>query len=378
MAEQQRVPGVGEDVTALMPGIGEDVTALMGGEQPAPQGKKPWAEMTKEDKVQHFMDDPFLKGAATGGVGTGGLVQATAEKGVGILAGLTKRLGDRSMKSAMKIDRSYLNKMRGGRGKPIAAREQEIIDTANELRINPVSPKGVDRTYAAIDEASDARRALIDAAPDVPVQGSGRAAVAAGRRVTHEIGKGEASQGRMAESLNTVRQIAAHPRTGQSVPGRQVRVAKDLTPRQLEETISATNNELTGLFGDSKLGPRAQTLMGTQSARRQALDSVAGTADVSDQLRRLIDLRNTQGIASHRAATHNPISLTDVISISAGRPAVAAASFGMKPRVLGAAGSALSQSVAPAIGRTAAPVGVTGEALARALLMMLSPDEQEP
>jgi hypothetical protein len=370
-----------------------------------PQGKKPLASMTKEEKVQHFMDDPFLKGAATGGVGTGGLVQATAEKGVGLVAGLMKRLGDRSMKGAMKIDRSYLNKMRGGRSVPIAEREQEIIDTANKLRINPVSPKGIHTTHEAVDAAQAQRQALIDAAPDVPVKGSGKAAVHEGRKVAQRLGRGEAPQARVGESLKTVQQVIDSPRTGEvtrqgvsfqqtpsqilgpngkpvtkltAVPGKEVRAAKDLRPKELAETITQTNEELRGLFGDTKLGPRAQTLMGTQGARREALDRVAGTAQNSDTMRRLIDLRNTQAIASHRMATHNPISLTDVISLSAGRPLVAAASFGMKPRALGAAGAALSQSVAPAIGRTAAPVGVTGEALARALLMMLSPDEQEP
>jgi hypothetical protein len=43
-----------------------------------PAGKPEWANMSKEEKVQHFMDDPFLKGAATGGVGAGGLATGAA------------------------------------------------------------------------------------------------------------------------------------------------------------------------------------------------------------------------------------------------------------------------------------------------------------
>lgn len=313
-------------------------------------------------------------------------------------APFVKRVGDRAMKGALKIDRSYLGKMRGGRLKPIAAREQEIIDTANKLKINPVSPRGLDVTEGAINQANARRQVLINAAPDEPVASSGAAAVRAGRKVAQKIGRGEAPQGRLKESLNTVQQIVDSPRTGEvsrqavsfqptqsaildsagrpvtrlsAVPGKEIRRAKDLTPRQLADTIEETNDELRGLFGDSKLGARARTLMGTQGARRQSLDRVAGTGNVSEELRKLIDLRNVQNIASHRVATHNPVSLTDVISLSAGRPLVAAGSFGMKPRVLGGVGAALSQTAAPQLMQRSGAAGISAADLARAIATLM-------
>jgi hypothetical protein len=389
----EQLPSIGGLVGSFVPGPFRPVAAATGG------GLGAMGRNLLQDRP--LMDTVLQDATAQGLTSLGGDLLA---RGIRSLSPVISRLGDRLMKGALKADRGYLSKMTGhGRGN-IPAREQELVETARQLNINPMSTKGADAIDDALERTREARLIKINRAPDQPVPGSGARAVRVGRRVTQRLGRGEAPQARVAESASTVNKIIESPRTGEvvqqrvsfaqqpssildprgrpilrtvAVPGREVRAPKDLTPRQLAETVEETNAELRGLFGDAKLGPRAQTLMATQSARRGALDDAADTATESEMMRRLIDLRNVANVARHRSATHNPLSLTDLISLTAGRPVVAAGSAAIKPLFLGALGHH-AQRLAPAMTRTGQPIGLTAEQLTRALQALLSSPSPTP
>jgi hypothetical protein len=86
-----------EDIIVEVEGVGElsfpdgtdpaviqaTVKRLTGGREKSdnPYATPPLNSMTKEQKVEHFMNDPFLKGAATGGVTTGSLVKKVGDLG---------------------------------------------------------------------------------------------------------------------------------------------------------------------------------------------------------------------------------------------------------------------------------------------------------
>jgi hypothetical protein len=350
-----------------------------------------------------YQGRPITEGVATDAAiqGAAQLLGPLISKAKSALVPIAQKGHDVLMKGALKMDRGYLNKMTGPRG-DLAAKEQRILNTVRGLGVNPTTRAGGERIQSAIEDIAAKRTAKIAAAPDEPVPRSGRAAEHAGRRVTEKIGRGEAPRERLATSRGVVEQIKESPRTGEAalqrvsfaqqptpildasgrpitrlvpIAGKEIRRAKDLTPQQLAETIEETNNELRGLFGDAKLGPRAETLMGIKGARGQSLDLAARTGPLSRQMRDLIDVRNVSQIARRRADAYNPIGLTDVISLSAGRPTVLAASMSMKPKTQGALAALLGRKA-----RTLAEPGaseVMTPQLARLLHLLLTSHEQE-
>lgn len=318
-------------------------------------------------------------GAGLGVLATGGSIKQAGkeaainaavpfglEKVIGRLrpmaSGLLQGVGKRAMKGAIKPDRGYLEKMGGSKVGGIAKMEDEIVDTAMSRNINPVRRKGMDQIQGAIDEAATAREAAINAAPNTPIAGSGRAADRAALKQLAVSKRGDAPQDDIATVLKFLDELRTSPQTSevvkqgvsfapttspvvgptgqaitrlQAVPGKAVSAPKDLTPREAATTIEAGNDRLRGLFNGQTKNSEIQARLAVQRARTKSLDSAAGTGDASDKMRRLIDLRNVSNIAVRRAESNNPISLTDVISLSTGRPAVLAGSIGMKAPVLG-------------------------------------------
>lgn len=349
------------------------------------------------------------RGDIGGGLGEGaGLIASLgAPKVVGKAARATARAAQpllrrgagRAMAGALKIDRGYLEKMAGAKRKGIAKMEQEIIETAVRSGVNPLRDRGANRVQSMIEGTDAARTAKIQAAPAVPVRGSGRHALRAAGDMARRVRKGDAPQGDIAQVRQFVKDLTTSPDTSEafmqrvSFPLQPVRSAsgsvtdmaarakpgavqsrlKDLTPQELAETITAGNDRLRGLFSGQGKNAELRSRLAVQRARTKDLDRAAGTAPESQQLRQLIDLRNVTNIARRRADANNPISLTDVISLSAGRPAVLAGSIAMKPKML-ADISVLLNTASRGAGRSTGATAQRGALLAA----LLGAEDDEP
>lgn len=288
-----------------------------------------------------------------------------------VASNLLQRMGLGAMKSAIKPDRGYLEKMAGSRRGGIAKMESEIAQTALDEGVNPVRRKGMEALQGKIDDVAAQRDAAIDAAPNVPVSKSGNRAMAAGRRSLKVLSRGDAPQDDMATVQKFLDDLVTSPKVSAKVatPTGQVQSRlKDLTPKELQQTVESGNDRLRGLFNGQSKNAEVQARLRVQRARTRSLDEAAGTRPLSDRMRRLIDLRNTGNIATRRAESNNPVSLTDIISLSAGRPGVLAGSVGMKAPVLGEVAGLLNRS-GKALGK---PASANAEALRRALLALLT------
>lgn len=345
------------------------------------------------------------------------------------VANLLRRGAVRSMKAAVKPDRGYLEKMAGSKRGGIAKMETEIAETALDEGVNPVRRSGMDKLQGKIEGVAAERTGRINSAPDVPVAKSGRRAMAGGRLTRRVMARGDAPQDDMAVVEKFLEDLKNSPRTseefvqgvtfenarpvrakqgqvsftgysapsvsGQSqmlwqgrpalsaqvggattraandtlraVPGEAKRRLKDLTPKELADTIEAGNDRLRGLFNGQSKNAEVQARLNVQRARTRSLDEAANTGELSNKMRKLIDLRNVGNIATRRAESNNPISLTDVISFSAGRPAVAAGSIGMKAPVLADIAGALNRA-----GKSVGTPSERAEALRRILVAYLA------
>lgn len=284
---------------------------------------------------------------------------------------MLQSMGLRAMKSAIKPDRGYLEKMAGSRRGGIAKMEGEIAQTALDEGVNPVRRKGMEALQSKIDDVAAQREAAIDAAPNVPVPKSGNRAMAAGRRSLKVLSRGDAPQDDMATVQKFLDDLVTSPKVSAKVatPTGQVQSRlKDLTPKELQQTVESGNDRLRGLFNGQSKNAEVQARLRVQRARTRSLDEAAGTRPLSDRMRRLIDLRNTGNIATRRAEANNPVSLTDIISLSAGRPGVLAGSVGMKAPVLGEVAGLLNRTGKSFTGDTNANL----DALRRAVLALIA------
>lgn len=292
-----------------------------------------------------LVDGGSLEDAAVSGAKNFALSKATGaviNKAMPWASGLLQRGGARAMKGAVKPDRGYLEKMAGAKQGGISKMEDQIVQTALDEDINPVRRSGMDKLQGRIEATAAQRDAAIDAAPNVPVPGSANRARAAGRRSLRVMSRGDAPQEDIAVVQKFLGDLESSPRTSVDVGG--TRQLRDLTPRELAETVEAGNDRMRGLFNGQSKNAEVQSRLRVQRARTRSLDDAAGTKDLSQRMKRLIDLRNVGNIATRRAASNNPISLTDVISLSAGRPGVLAGSIGMKAPVLGDIALALNRT----------------------------------
>ncbi len=314
------------------------------------RGKTNPADETPERVINAVKKAGVEQGAGTAlGMGGAAIVKAAAPT--------LRRGAVRMMTGSLKPDRGYLQKMAGARRGGIAAMEKQIGETALDAGVSP-SMSGLRKTQQLIDDTDARRLAKILAAPNTPISGSAASANQAARRSLIRATKGDAPQSDIAAVRSFIDDLQTSPRTSQMVqtgtktsqvptgvlnaqgqmitrptttPVLQSRL-KDLTPRETAETIRSGNERLRGLFGGDTKNAEIQARLRVQGARTRALDRAAGTRPESDAMKRLIDLRNILNATTRRADANNAISLTDVISLSAGRPAVLAASMAMKPR----------------------------------------------
>lgn len=332
-------------------------------------------------------DSAFDGGKTAASALVGGKVGTAALRAV---APPAQRLAQRFMKSAMKADRGYLEKMSGSKHGGIAKMEDEIVDTALSRNINPVSRKGLDKVHDAIDDVSARRTGVIRSAPATPIPFSGGRADRAALKGLAKAKRGDAPQDDIAAVEALIKDLRTSPKTSEisqqgvsfasqpssllnaqgqplmrmrAVPGKETSRLKDLTPTETAEAITAGNDRLRGLFGGTTKNAEIQARLGVQRTRTASLDKAAGTKPMSEDMRRLIDLRNVGNIALRRADASNPISMTDVISLSAGRPAVGAVSAGMKSANLGRL-SVLLNRMARSAGKPSATTEQTRSLLA--------------
>jgi len=349
-----------------------------------------------------------------------------------VVSGLMRRGAEKAMGAALKPDRGYLEKMAGAKKGGIAAMEREVVDTALTNNINPVTSSGADKLQRLIDETATARTGKINAAANAPVSGSGRAADRAGLKSLALAKRGDAPQGDIASVQSFMDDLRASPSTSEvsqqrvsfrdapsapktggdgagsfsrfrqpdvqeshalwqgrpsashqvggattragqprleAVRGEEVRRLKDLTPKELQRTVESGNERLRGMFSGNTKNSEIQARLRVQRARTKTLDTAAGTADESQAMRRLIDLRNVSNIAQRRSESTNPVSLTDIISLSAGRPGVLLGSVGMKAPALAGIAKLLNRG-----GKSVATAALVRRLIAG---QALAPDEDQ-
>jgi hypothetical protein len=259
----------------------------------------------------------------TEGVSSGAFGAATK------VPGLLGKLGRRAIKGSLKVDRGYLEKMATARKQGLMGAEDEIVDTvlAQPGRRNVLTHAGADRLQGRLNEAGAARQAKIQAAPDVPVAHSGAAqGQTLNRRLTKEL---DATQSEGVDATRKVlRDLSANPKYGANAQGE----LRDLTPQELARRVEADNADLRSMFGREQ-APGLEAVKAVRGINAKMLDRAAGTKADSQQMKKLIDLRNVTNIARRRGEARDVIGITDVVSLSAGRPEVLGATTAMRPAV---------------------------------------------
>lgn len=241
--------------------------------------------------------------------------------------GAIGQLGRRAVKGALKADRGYLQNMATARQQGLMGAEDEIVDTALQERINPITRSGADRLQRAVDDTANARRMKIQAAPDRPVAKSGASTVQTlNRRLATETHATDASG--TTGTRQVMRELSANPRYGANDRGE----LPDLTPRELARRVEADNARLRNLFGKEQ-APGVEAIKDVRGLNARMLDRAAGTREESQRLKRLIDLRNVANIARRRGEARDVVGISDVVSLSAGRPEVLGATTAMRPAV---------------------------------------------
>jgi hypothetical protein len=203
------------------------------------------------------------------------------------------------------------------------------VDTvlAQPGRRNVLTHAGADRLQGRLNEAGAARQAKIQAAPDVPVAHSGAAqGQTLNRRLTKEL---DATQSEGVDATRKVlRDLSANPKYGANAQGE----LRDLTPQELARRVEADNADLRSMFGREQ-APGLEAVKAVRGINAKMLDRAAGTKADSQQMKKLIDLRNVTNIARRRGEARDVIGITDVVSLSAGRPEVLGATTAMRPAV---------------------------------------------
>ena len=262
--------------------------------------------------------------ATSGAVGEGLLTGA-----MGSVVKIPKALGGlarRAVKGGLKIDRGYLEQMATARKQGLIGAEDEIVDTVLNERVNPVTLKGGDALQKSIDETAALREAKIKAAPDQPVLHSGPVGF---RRLEKTLGESlhETGSPSREPTRKLMDEMLANPLYGQKTGAATVR---DMTPRELAKRVEKDNDLLRGMFGD-KAAAGVEGVKSVRNVNAAMLNRAAGTRPESQRLKKLIDLRNVSNVARRRAEARDVVGITDLVSLSAGRPIVLGATTAMRP-----------------------------------------------
>jgi hypothetical protein len=251
----------------------------------------------------------------------------------------------------------------------------------NYLRtgVNPGRASGMQKIQRNVEEGWAKYDAGIAAAPQVPTPGSGQAQLMALKPVVQKYRQQSSPDSDVKSITDFGRAMTRNPamserspavaRGGQVVTPRK-REMKDLTPNEENMLNKGDNRAMSGLFGkvgDAEIDARKAVIEG----RRQRMDAAApGTRELGQQVSRDITGRNVANIRRRRTEGNNPVSLTDVISLSSGHPSTFMLSTALRPAVQGMGAGALYRTGA------ALPSQIDLTALYRLALMQQLEEEQ--
>jgi hypothetical protein len=236
-----------------------------------PYATPPLNSMTKEQKVEHFMNDPFLKGAATGGVTTGSLVKKVGDLG--------RRVAEPVMDMAFGAQAAVKNKfptvnlsrvaLREGVGATNAAKASRLGKEA--ARAVPAAGRAADAAGAApvtarqvigdlrpvFDRAQQAKRGGISEAP--------QSVMNVVRRLRKEIPSGGLSREDALVAKSEWQRLAKPALHGQ--PGELA----SMDPRAAQAVAgSFAKHSRAGAEGIGSALDRAQELMALERATKSA------------------------------------------------------------------------------------------------------------
>jgi hypothetical protein len=303
----QQIPGIGQDVTALMPQIGEDVTALMASHDPTPEAppEHPHARTWRLVK-----ENAPLVGGAIGAAVTGGAslpVQALAAATGGGLASLargdspsdaasnamweggTQGIGGLAVKGGKAIARGL---MKGTVPKNIG-KEFDNVDVAQEMLDRGVLP-GSARSQQRVGRLSTAANAERDAAAQV-VPPMPRSKVIAGLRPLHAEAVA-AKEPEIASAMLEHMRASARNIGRDGLTGPQALARKDVkqrlstaalnNPNTAAHAPQAANAERAAIASHLRETPRMATAL-DESQTWMAIEQVMKDASHSNPVTRM-------------------------------------------------------------------------------------------
>lgn len=290
---------------------------------------------------------------------------------------LVQSAGKRAVTGALKIPTTIINKIPGAEAAGVATTAERIAQDSLDENVNLFRDKDRNAIQSRIDDAAAQRADAIHAAPQVPVEGSGRAQLQAIAPIAAKYGPqsqtfSEADTAAIA-ALKDEMQRNPHltTPTTRDVPadghladepfltggdpsllaneayGRPMRTEpgppemRDLTPSELLTQHAGDNRAMFGQFGksrDAELDARRAVL----NAQNDSLESaVPGTQDLGQRMRKLIMLRTVGEAARKRAENRDAFGINDMIALASGHPGAVALSSAMRPMAQNAIGKAI-------------------------------------
>lgn len=259
--------------------------------------------------------------------------------------GMTPRLNLRPVKAgamrggvnvvrrAQKAPVSTLNKMAGVKqmGLDVAAEKVARTELSERLPMR----HGAARTQGVIDEAVQARDAAIEAAPGLPVKGSGMAQFNALREPMQKARSQRLPEADVAAVSGLGREMMRNPKlTIRSPTAGRTREPLDLTPRELNALNKGDNAALSDAYGARKSSAELGARKAVAASGRESIEQgVPGTRGQGRRINDLINLRNVQNMAGRRANARDAVGLTDIIGVASGHPSTLLASTAMRPAV---------------------------------------------
>jgi hypothetical protein len=336
----QQVPGIGQDVTALMPQIGDDVSALMTSHEPTAGPAKRPEQILAESDPNYLPDDPdlgkrALSRAPTVGAMAGSMFGGPLGAAVGGSAGALVRgdsLKDAAIEGgkqgAIEVGGGLL--VRGGRAiahglmkgtvpKNIAKDFQGQVDIPQQMLDRGAFP-GVPASERRIARLSGAANAERDAAAQVvPVMP--RSKVVAGLRPLHAKAV-SAREPEMADDvLQHMRESSRNIGSG-GLTGPQVLARKDIKQALGKAATNSANPR------QAALGPQLQDAeRGAMVSHLRETPRMAGALDESQSLMSIDQVMKD-------AALSNPVTRARIGGLTAAA---------MSPVGLGATAHAVNQ-----------------------------------
>jgi hypothetical protein len=283
-------------------------------------------------------------------VGTAMAFAPAARPGVSfrpIQAGL-ERTGTRLMRGAVKPATGEINKMQGAAKMGLDAKSDQIAQVALKENVNPMTRGGLETIQQRIDALDSVRDADIAGAAQVPVQGSGFRQLSSLRPVSQRYKVQSTPDADVQSVVGLGKEMARNPALTKPT-GKGMR---DLTPNELNALNKGDNKALSGKMGkinDAEIDARKAVT----GSRRADMEAVApGTKETGRRMSDLINLRNVSNVARKRGEGRDGLGLTDLVTLSSGRPETFLLSTAMRPAVQAGIGKGLyntGQALPPGI-----------------------------